>query len=282
MNNDTDLIFEAYATQVANEGIGDLLVKGGSAVARQLGKTNIGRKLLGSAGNVNKTGQLQNAAGKFMSKGQEAAQVGKRIVAPAAGAAVAGGALTGAALDKRENVSGAPAGAGTTTMGVTIPSGQPSTAGQQGGRAFGPSGIPKRPVEAGNTAPSNNVETDVFKKFHGTSYNPNSDMDRKKMEHIQGLQKAGTPLTSTSVYGANKAAAPAAPAAPAASDNPPGTMLSRGLARLGKGLGNLKFKSPDREMMPYGGAGPTSASLPRPINKPSYKPLFSKGGVFNK
>jgi hypothetical protein len=76
---------------------------------------------------------------------------------------------------------------------------------------------------------------------------------------------------------------PTAPTTPAATnDNPPGTMLSRGLARLGKGLGNLKFKSPDREMMPYGGAGGTGAAMSRPATKPSYKPLFSKGGVFNR
>lgn len=104
-------------------------------------------------------------------------------------------------------------------------------------------------------------EMDVFKKFHGTSYNPNSAADRSKMQHLQNLQQAGTPLTAKSVYSPE----PPQPVTPA-DNNPPGTMLSRGLSRLGKGLSNINVRTPTTQ----------------PATKPSYKPLFSKGGVFNR
>lgn len=122
-------------------------------------------------------------------------------------------------------------------------------------QAFGAAGVPLRPGVAPQNKPvpaataaaapaattstnANAGAADAFKKFHGTSYDPNSAADRKKMEHIQGLQKAGTPLTAKSVYSPAPAANAAAPATPATtSTNPPGTMLSRGLQKVGQGLG---------------------------------------------
>lgn len=78
---------------------------------------------------------------------------------------------------------------------------------------------------------------------------------------------------------ANKPLAPKIAAQPAqstqptqADSNPPGTMLSRGLSRL-------KFKSPTTTQ---GYTGPTSAQLPSARPKSSIKPLFSKGGLFNR
>lgn len=229
MNNsqDNELIFEKYATKIANEGIGDLLVKGGSAVARSLGKTNMGRKLLGSAGKVNKTGQLQGKTGQFMSKGQEAAQVAKRVVAPVAGAAALGTALN---------------------VGLNAPS--PSGAVNpmaSGGPGMYPT---QRSEPAAKLAPSPKSATqdagaDIFKKFHGTTYDANSSMDKKKMDRIQSLQKAGTPLTAKSVY------------EPAATST----------------------KSPDA---PTAQASNTNAQPSRTGGKSSIKPLFSKGGFFNR
>lgn len=228
MSNDTDLIFEAYKTQIANEGIGDLLVQGGSAVARTLGKSNMGRKLLGSTGKANKTGQLQGQAGRFMSKGQEAAQVAKRVVAP-----VAGAAALGTALNMGLN---APASPGSVNpMGSGGPGMYPTQKSAPAAKAA--------PVTKPTTKPTTqDAGADVFKKFHGTTYDANSSMDKKKMERIQSLQKAGTPLTSKSVY--EPAAAPAKTSAPA----------------------------------PQG----SNAQPSQTGGKSSIKPLFSKGGLFNR
>jgi hypothetical protein len=172
-------------------------------------------------------------------------------------------------------------------------------------KAFGATGVPLRPggaTSAPNTTTATNTNTnanaaepDLFKKFHGTSYDPNSSADRKKMQHLQGLQKAGTPLTAKSVYSPAPAPAPAAAAAQSAGYNPPGTMVSRGLQSVGRGLGTGVKSIAGAAVAPFKGlyqgltnqpsntqVNTTGAQLPNSGGKSSIKPLFSKGGLFNR
>jgi len=233
MNNsqDNEIIFEKYATQIANEGLfGDLAtgaINLGSKGARYLGKTNVGQKILGAKPMSVAQKQLRNTAtGRAMSKGQEAGRLATRVVAPVAGAAALGTALNAGLNAPSPSGAVNPMASGGPGMYPTqkdIPAAKPA-----------PTPTPKpAPQDAG---------ADVFKKFHGTTYDANSSMDKKKMERIQGLQKAGTPLTAKSVY--EPAPAPAkAPAAPASNVN---------------------------------------AQPSRTGGKSSIKPLFSKGGLFNR
>lgn len=152
-----------------------------------------------------------------------------------------------------------------------------------------------------NTPAANNNLSSDFKKFHGSDFNPSSRVDREKMQHMQALQKQGTPLTASSVY-------KPMPAAPTTA-NPPGTMVSRGLEKVGQGLGTglrsvagaaaAPFKGLYKGLTGQQSTAPTQPAAssaqpaqpapttptfksPQSTNNASYKPLFSKGGLFNR
>jgi DNA-binding ferritin-like protein len=77
----------------------------------------------------------------------------------------------------------------------TLLSGNPIAQPQIGGSNYAPNG---QLQSAFQKAPDMNA---MFKKYHGSSYDPNSSRDRKLYQQLQQLQSAGKPVNAQTVYG---------------------------------------------------------------------------------
>lgn len=87
-------------------------------------------------------------------------------------------------------------GDGLTTLGSDTPSGKDM---QMTGPGSGfANGVPV--VDQGGLAPTTPDLTKLFRKYHGTSYNPNSSMDQGKLKQMEEVYREHGKLTPTLVY----------------------------------------------------------------------------------
>jgi DNA-binding ferritin-like protein len=77
----------------------------------------------------------------------------------------------------------------------TLISGNPREQPQIGGSNYAPNG---QLQSAFQKAPDMNA---MFKRYHGSSYDPNSSRDRKLYQQLQQLQSSGKPVNARTVYG---------------------------------------------------------------------------------
>lgn len=90
-------------------------------------------------------------------------------------------------------VPNVPAGM-TINSTPTLLSGNPKAQPQIGGSNYAPNG---QLQSAFQKAPDMNA---MFKKYHGSSYDPNSSRDRKLYQQLQQLQSSGKPVNAQNVY----------------------------------------------------------------------------------